>query len=119
MSRPSGVEATKDEVLSLLRKWLDDGAALECRISFPRAGIWGRLRGRAREVSPEGFLVLSSDDTSELKLLFESCVAFLFTDARDVVSERGRFEGTLIFVLRFDDDGLNDIVSLSEVVNPA
>lgn len=108
------MEASREEAAALLRKWAEERTWLECRITFSRS-FWGRLRGRTVEVSPEGFTVFSDDGTAELKLLFDSCVGFLFMDVRDVVTARGRFEGTLAFVLRFDDEGLNDFISLSEI----
>jgi hypothetical protein len=59
---------------------------------------------------------LASEGAEELLVLFDSCAAFAFGDTRDVASSRGRFEDTVVFVLRFDDAGLNDFISLSQIV---
>jgi hypothetical protein len=108
------MEASREEAVALLGKWAEERMLLEARITFSRS-FWGRLRGRVVEASPEGFTLFSDEGTAELKLLFDACAGFLFVDAREVLTPRGRFEGTLAFVLRFDDEGLNDFISLSEI----
>ena len=112
--RGSVIEASRGEAQSLLSKWLEERTKLECRITFSRS-FWARLRGRVVELSAESFS-LASEGAEELKVKFESCAAFAFGDTTAVSSSRGRFEDTVVFVLRFDDAGLNDFISLSQIV---
>lgn len=98
----------------MLSKWLEERTELECRITFSQS-FWARLRGRVVELTAESFS-LASERAEELKVEFKSCEAFAFGDTRRVDSSRGRFEDTLVFALRLDDAGLNDFISLSQIV---
>lgn len=110
------MEARIEEVIGVLRKWKEEHTLLECRIAIPSRAFWGRLRGRICSLSTEEVELLDEDDTSEVRLFFRACEAFGFSDAREVSSARGSFEGTLGFILRVEDERFNDFISLSEVV---
>lgn len=110
------MEATREEARFLLERWLAESTLLECRMACPSfaASITGRLVGIGDET------ILRSDlGDSELRFLWSSALAFVFRDpSTDPAGARvpERFGETLVAVLRFDDRGNNDFISLTHIV---
>lgn len=107
------IEVTKEEALSVLSKWRDEGTLLEALVVRPKAyGV--RLRGRLAKVADEGFMLGAPEFALELS--FASCSKFTFDDFGDVKVEGGdRLEDTVGFLLWMSPAGEGDFISVSKV----
>jgi hypothetical protein len=90
------VRTTRDEVLGLFRKWMEEGTELECSFSFPLFAA--AFRAKVRAVSETELRLVSDDTTSELAVRLEPEMEFGYGDAFD--SWRGARFGGLVLVLR-------------------
>ena len=110
------MRAGRDEALDVVRKWLSEGALLQCNFDF--RGFAAAFRGRIRTLSPDELRLLSDDKTSELVLTLGPDVEFGYGEPKASSEEADLAVcGLVVFLPPLGPD--RDAIILTEFVEPS